>query len=110
MGTKQVIGETRIPSTATRMLPEYVFSILSGKDAPETKWSKATPPPVIGSTVKVTMNGLGEGEVVGYEVLSGWLGVWVRLANPPKWWTDQNKRLKRQDYFGCALLFGREIE
>lgn len=102
--------ETRIPSTAVREIPNYVYLALSGKDAKETKWSKSTPPPTIGETVKVTMNGLGQGVVVGYQVCGGYLGLWVRLSNPPSWWVEQNKRNNRVDYYGCALVFGAEIE
>ncbi len=93
----------------TTILPNYVFSILSGNDVPDTKWSKSTPPPAMGDAVTVTMNGLGEGVVIGYEVVGGWLGLHVRLSNPPEWWLKQNARWNRNTEDG-ALVFGAEIK
>jgi hypothetical protein len=70
-------------------------------EAPEgLTWSGETEPPAVGETVKCH---LGKGLVTGYFVEAGFLGVKVRLDNPPKWFVRQNGRL-------CpACLFGAEI-
>ena len=47
------------------------------------KWSGTSNPPAMGARVKVHMNGLGYGKVVGYFAEYGWLGVLVRLSKPP---------------------------
>ena len=56
--------------------------------------------------ITVTMNQLGRGTVVGYEVVSGYLGVHVNLLNPPEWYVKQNKRNNRPN---IGLVFGAEI-
>jgi len=48
-------------------------------------------PPPVGSVVKVSMNGLGNAEVVGYFSQEGYLVLRVKLANPPEWYVKQNK-------------------
>jgi len=63
-------------------------------------WSGRTDPPTIGETVKCH---LGRGLVQGYFAEAGYLGVKVRLDNPPAWFVKQNGRL-------CpACLFGTEV-
>ena len=47
-------------------------------------------PPPIGSKVKVTINGLGNAEVVGYFSEEGYLGLRTKLDNPPAWYLKQN--------------------
>ena len=90
----------------TTELPEFVYSAISGKDVPETKWSNAAPPPAIGERVYVTMNSLGTAVVESYQVLHGWLGLNVRFTNPPDWFVNQNKRNHRDN---TGLVFGAEI-
>jgi hypothetical protein len=61
-----------------------------------TKWggiekNGTATPPTIGSKIYVTMNKLGPATVKGYFVEGGWLGILVKLSDPPKWWREQNK-------------------
>lgn len=84
----------------------------------ELTWSSQTQPvPCIGATVRINFNGLGTGTVVGYFCnvdvanpnssglgLDNYLGVQVRLDNPPKWWVEQNPGRS------VAWVFGREID
>lgn len=61
-------------------------------------------PPAIGTDVSVTMNGLGRATVLAHEVVEGYLGLRVRLHNPPDWYVKQNGKNARP-----ALVFGAEI-
>jgi hypothetical protein len=71
----------------------------------EVKWSGGNAPPDIGASVDVKMNSLGAAIVAGYFVEDGWLGVTVRLSDPPDWWKRQNEgKLNR-----LAHIFGAEI-
>ena len=54
-------------------------------------WAGKVPPPPIGEKVRVSMNSLGNGDVVGYFSLEGYLGLRVKLDNPPEWYVKQNK-------------------
>jgi hypothetical protein len=63
-------------------------------------------PPTIGTRVNVPMNGLGTGTVSSYFTEHGFLGVIVKLDNPPDWHIKQNVGRK---YQGHALVFGAEI-
>ena len=54
-------------------------------------WAAKVPPPPVGEKVRVSMNGLGEAEVVGYFSMGGYLGLRVKLDNPPEWYIKQNK-------------------
>jgi len=67
----------------------------------KAKWSGNNPePPAVGEAVRCH---LGKGLVQGYFVEQGFLGVKVRLDNPPKWFIRQNGKL-------CpACLFGAEL-
>ncbi len=60
-------------------------------------------PPAIGSQVKIYMNGLGEGLVVGYFVEYKYLGIEVTLANPPAWYVKQNGGNMVARLFGVDL-------
>ena len=92
-------------------LPEgWVYaSYKDGASLPAApKWSSEKQPPAIGAVVKVTMNGLGAGVVKGYFVEDGWLGVLVKLSNPPGWWLKQNaaaiaKGQRLSHIFGAEL-------
>ncbi len=70
-------------------------------DAPA--WSGQSVPPAVGDRVAVEINDLGDGEVRGYFVESGFLGVLVHFDNPPNWYVKKNGR----DGFGH--IFGAEI-
>jgi hypothetical protein len=67
------------------------------------KWSNKNSPPAIGSKVFSNMNRLGEGVVEGYFVEHGWLGVLVKLDNPPDWYVKQNKGNPLAHLFGTEL-------
>jgi hypothetical protein len=71
-------------------------------------WSGKNPaPPPIGTPVEINFNGLGTGTVDSYFIEHGFLGVKVRLDNPPAWHVKQNKN--RTAHQGCALVFGIEL-
>lgn len=76
---------------------------------PDGVWSGADnglpQPPVIGATVHITFNGLGRGRVVSYFREHGYVGVCVKLADPPVWHVKQ----KTGKYAGHALVFGTEV-
>jgi hypothetical protein len=73
--------------------------------------------PLVGETVKVTMNGIGLGVVAGYaiesfepdprndEAGSNYLYVLARPLDPPEWMVIQNEGSKRADY---VHVMGRE--
>lgn len=74
-------------------LPVYVMAEALEDQAPADglpKWSGADKPPAIGEVVEVRINRCGLAEVVGYFVHEGWLGVRVKLQNPPDWYVKQN--------------------
>jgi hypothetical protein len=54
-------------------------------------WAGPVAPPPVGEKIKVSMNGLGNGDVVGYFSQEGYLGLRVQLDNPPGWYVKQNK-------------------
>lgn len=70
------------------------------------RWSgrKGMPVPSIGADVHVTMNGLGPATVIAHEPIEGYLGLRVRLHNPPEWFRKQNGSTR------SALVFGAEVE
>ena len=58
----------------------------------EVRWSReGEAPPAIGDLIFATINGCGPAVVVAYFTESNWLGLKVRLLDPPKWFTEQNK-------------------
>lgn len=69
-------------------------------------WSGKGPVPVVGAPVTINFNGLGSGTVAAYFHEHGWLGVKVRLDNPPAWHAKQNAGTK---HAGFALVFGAEL-
>ncbi len=68
------------------------------------KWSGKNAPPAIGATVRMYVNGVGEGVVTGYLATGGYLGVWLDLIDPPAWYIEQNGG----NVPACA--FGIELE
>ena len=71
-------------------------------------WSSAVfhglpEPPKIGDRVDVVINGFGSGEVIGYFVESGFLGIYVVPDERPKW-----HRLQNPDRPYC-MVFGAEV-
>jgi hypothetical protein len=87
----------------------------AGATAPEVPtWSGNDILPAIGSRVRVTMNGLGEGTVIAYFIEERWMGIYVALSNPPAWWVKQTQQKSfvsnENRISGCAMVFGKEIE
>jgi hypothetical protein len=70
-------------------------------------WSSPGPPPPRGTRIRVTMNGLGAGTVMGYFTESGWLGIHVALDAPPAWWVKQNTHRTGRERWAC--IFGVEF-
>jgi hypothetical protein len=68
------------------------------------KWGGDQEPPTIGSKVRVYMNSIGDGKVVGYFAEYGFLGVLVRPAKAPAWYVKQNGR------YALAHIFGIELQ
>jgi hypothetical protein len=76
-------------------LPAWTQAIWSGEGKVENetdpyKWSGNNQPPAIGENVQFYVNGIGSGTVLRYFAEYGWLGVLVRLDNPPDWYRKQN--------------------
>ena len=69
----------------------------------DLKWSGDAVPRV-GDTCRVYINNLGAGEVVGYFVEHGYLGVKVKLWYPPEWYVNQNTT------DGICHVFGNELK
>ena len=53
--------------------------------------------------VRVKINGIGWGRVVGYQVIDGFLGIWVDAREKPRWYLEQNGNVP-------GLSFGAELE
>lgn len=88
-------------------LPQYETGHWQDREPVKTAgvtWFNANPPPPIGAKVRATINRLGTGEVVGYFVEDGYLGLLVTLDDPPDWHVKQNGRGRK------AHLFGPEFE
>jgi hypothetical protein len=70
-------------------------------------WSGDKMPPAIGDRVVATVNRIGAGVVESYFREHGYLGVAVRVENPPDWFVKQNKG---KWYEGVALIMGAETQ
>ena len=68
------------------------------------KWSGKGAIPAVGDTVNVRLNSIGEGCVTGYFVQDGYVGVKVKIFNPPEWMKCNNP--EGEDSF----IFGAEIK
>lgn len=56
----------------------------------DAKWSGDFAIPRIGEHVIVRINGFAAGEVLGYFVEDGWLGLYIRPDHRPEWHLKQN--------------------
>lgn len=91
-------GLTEFHANGPRILksvPEHAPMAFDGErwrnvDTNGTKWSNRKPVPAIGATVAINFNDLGHAVVLGYFVEAGWLGLQVRLLDPPEWQVRQN--------------------
>lgn len=77
-------------------------------DPPAGKWSGDLPIPKIGEKVRINFNKLGSGIVKGYFIEHGYVGVLVKLDNPPEWKKKQHPPGSK--YHGVAHVFGAEIK
>lgn len=92
--------------TTYKALPEYVNYVFTGPnkpDPPGLKWSGKAPPPAIGETINVRMNGIGPMRVNAYFSECGWLGVIGRVLSPPPWWIKQNGAKRTAHIFGTEI-------
>jgi hypothetical protein len=75
-------------------------------------------PPAIGSRVKIVFNEFGPGEVMGYFVEHGFLGLYVKVDKLPAWRVEQDKREAGELGLGASpgnphrwvMVFGIEVE
>lgn len=76
----------------------------------DVRWSGLIAPPPVGTRIKVKMNNLGEATVKGYFVEDNWLGLLVRLHNPPEWHRkqDANRPAGPSHIFGCEFELANE--
>lgn len=85
-----------------------VYRIRQGGELPHAValWSGSDEPPARGARVEVSVNSLGTGEVVGYFVEGGYLGVMVRFdeATRPEWHRRQNPNNDPARVFGAELV------
>jgi hypothetical protein len=83
------------------------------------KWSASFPLPTMGQRIRVTMNGIGDAEVVGFFKEEGYVGVMTKALDPPTWLKEQLSREReftsyaalpqwRKDGISCE--FGAEVE
>ena len=77
------------------------------KDRTIIKWSGAFPIPSIGDNVTISFNGLGTDQILSYFIEHGFLGVYVKLDNPPAWHRQQHSPGSK--FRGKALVFGNEL-
>lgn len=73
----------------------------------DLKWSGVWPVPKIGDRVNINFNNLGSGIVESYFIEHDYLGVLVKLDNPPEW--KQKQAPPGSKYHGVAHVFGAEI-
>jgi hypothetical protein len=84
----------------------------------ELKFSAEFPLPDVGQHIRITMNNIGEAEVVGFFKSGAWVGVMTKALDPPKYLKDQRAKERksanfdsfpawRKDGIGCE--FGAEI-
>ena len=92
--------------TARRKAPDG--SLMSPTNiGQELLWSNLKEPPAIGQSVRINFNSLGRGAVESYFTEHGWLGVIVKLDDPPDWHKRQTAGKENE---GKALVFGIELE
>jgi hypothetical protein len=78
----------------------------------QLRWSGNFLLPDAGQQVRVTMNNIGLGIVVGYFSSHGYVGCMVLPVNPPEWLVSQNKADKSAPYWrkaNIACIFGAEM-
>jgi len=94
------------------------FMVYRTEAGEDLKWSAKFPLPKIGDHIRITMNGIGEAEVVGFFKEGGFVGVMTRALNPPKWLKDQREKEQKSSSFdslpvwrkeGIGCQFGAEI-
>jgi hypothetical protein len=91
-----------------KVLPVYACGeehLLFMDETPRGKWSGDKIPPKIGDKVNVIMNNFGMGTIVDYEVRDGWLGVKVKIDQPPEWSRRQNGARNEFTFFGAEIKY-----
>lgn len=90
----------------TDRLPEFKTTAEVKQPYDVPVWSGKSRPPAIGSKIPLNFNSLGQGTVLAYGVMDGYLGVFVQLdpATRPDWHKRQNPQNEP------GLLFGIEVE
>lgn len=71
----------------------------------QAKYSGLEGVPALGECVKVEMNGIGPGVVVGFKEAEGYLGIEVLATRPPLWLKSQLAEIGKPH----CLVFGRDI-
>ena len=102
MSEYRVLDE--IPANWTRAVWSSEGNLVNLDDPFKWSGSIENDPPAIGSLVKAYVNSLGTGTILSYFVEEGWLGMLVKLDNPPDWYIKQNGANKP------CHLFGRDLE
>ena len=99
-----------------------LYELANGRFA---RWSNTTPLPNIGDWVKIIMNKIGPGEVVGYFAAWGggedpetnwYVGVMTKALKPPAWLKKQQKEsagmMDKPQWYrdGVGCEFGMEVK
>ena len=69
----------------------------------ELKWSGDCAIPEVGEIINVTVNGIGEAEVLGYGHADGFLYCTVKVLDPPAWYVRQNGDDRISNIFGAEM-------
>lgn len=88
--------------------PTLLYALPPQDPAAPYRWSGDGMVPEPGDRVAIKCNGLGTGQVIGYQVegeLVRWLGVWVALDANPDWRELQGKTVDQP-----AFVFGAELD
>ena len=68
-------------------------------------WKNEKQPPLIGSTVKVRVNSIGDAVVLAYFAQDGYLGVKVLPVAAPEWYVKQNGKDVSCYVFGPEMSY-----
>lgn len=68
----------------------WIDGMIAPDDPTKARWGGKIPPPPIGAKIKIAVNGIGPGTVLGYFEQEGFLGVHVQPDAAPAWYLKQN--------------------
>lgn len=90
-----------------RSLPTWHFWDGSSKGDPpgSFRWSGKKPPPKIFEEIDVDANNFGRCTVVDYFVDEPWLGIVLRIHNPPGWLLMQTNGRSESHLFGAEIEY-----